>query len=289
MHSTLKEMHTDDPHDSLDFAPGIALLTPDDGIALLTPDEKPTHIESDFPVDATFRPAAVNELLGPGRPRLMGRPAVRGLTALLLTACIGGAAIAWHHNDTAKEMIAGLAPQLVPAASPPSEKPALSAQTAPPAAQVATANPAPPQPPPAAQPAPPSVAPAAATSPQSPQSQPTARDLASVRQEVEQLKASIEQLKASQQQIALEMAKTSEANKASEANASAQNPRPRISTPRTQSAAARSHRSTPPYPPTQAVAPYVPQQVEPQPQATAQPPADPELASVPRPPMPVRQ
>jgi hypothetical protein len=44
----------------------------------------------------------------------------------------------------------------------------------------------------------------------------------------------------------------------------------------------------PPVPP-QAAAPYVPRQAEPQPQFAAEPPqADPELSSVPRPPMPLR-
>jgi hypothetical protein len=46
---------------------------------------------------------------------LFDRPAVRGLTGLLLAACIGVAAIAWQspYNDAAKEIIATWMPQRV--------------------------------------------------------------------------------------------------------------------------------------------------------------------------------
>ena len=47
--------------------------------------------------------------------RTLGRPAVRGVTGLVLAACIGVAAIAWHspYGDAAKEMITRWAPQRV--------------------------------------------------------------------------------------------------------------------------------------------------------------------------------
>src|SRR5664279_4203451 len=136
-----------------------------------------------------------------------------------------------------------------------------------PAVEAATANAAPPQPAPVAQTAPEGVAPtAAAPSVESAQSlRPMAHDIASVGQEIEQLKASIEQLKASQQQMSRDIAKASE-----------QNLRLKISSPPPRSAAARARRPMPPLPPPQAAAPYVPRQPEPQPQATAQPQADPE-------------
>src|SRR5882724_5276217 len=59
----------------------------------------------------------------PGNRRLFGRPAVRGLTGLLLAACIGVAAIAWQssYGGAAKEIIARWAPQRVATSSPPLE------------------------------------------------------------------------------------------------------------------------------------------------------------------------
>jgi hypothetical protein len=269
-----------------------------------------THTGSDLPagppvppVDTTFRPAAVNHVLGPGHRRWIGGRALRGFTALLLAACIGVAAVAWQsRGDVAKQIIAKWAPQLVLNSLLPPEKPGPSAQPATPAVQAAAANAAPAQPAPLAQTAAEGVAPAAALSPDSARLlQSMARDLASVGQEIAQLKASIEQLKASQQQMSRDVAKASEAKaseaKASEVRASEQNLRPRVAALPPRSAAARARRPMPPYPPAQAAAapplpqaaaPYVPRQPEPQPQATAQPPAEPESSSVPRPPMPVR-
>src|ERR1019366_2768354 len=241
------------------------------------------------PVDTTFRPA-VNDVQVPGRQRAIGGRAARAFTAaLLLAACSGVAAIAWQsYGDAAKQMIAQWAPQRVLTSLLPLEKPALPAQPPPPAVEAATANAAPPQPAPVAQTAPEGVAPtAAAPSVESAQSlRSMAHDIASVGQEIEQLKASIEQLKASQQQMSRDIAKASE-----------QNLRPKISAPPPRSAAARARKPMSPLPPPQAAgaptlpqaaAPYVPRHPEPHPQATAPPQADPELASVPRPPMPIR-
>jgi hypothetical protein len=315
MHSTLKPKQTDDPHDVLVVAPDVALVAPADEelsnllrAAARQHSDPQTHTGSDFPagapvppVDTTFRPAAVNDVLVPGHRRSIGRPAVRVFIALLLAACIGVAAIAWQSDgDAAKQIIAKWAPQLVVTSSLPLEKPGLSAQPTPAAVQEAAATAAPPQPAPPAQTAPQGVAPAAAAlSPDSAQLlQSMARDLASAGQEIEQLKASIEQLKASQQQMSRDVAKASEQKNSSEQNkASEQSLRPRISALPPRPAAARARRPMPPFPPRQAAAaptlpqaaaPSVPRQSEPEPQATAQPPADPELSSVPRPPMPLR-
>src|SRR5207247_119385 len=173
------------------------------------------------PVDTTFRPAAVNDVLVPGRLRSIGTGAMRAFAAVLLATCIGVAGIAWEsYGDAAQQMIAQWAPRLALTSSLPPEKPALSAQPAPapPVVQADAATSAPPPPVPPAQTAAPGVAPsAAAESAQLLQSM--ARDLATVGQEIGQLKASIEQLKASQQQISRDIAKASEA-KASEAKAS---------------------------------------------------------------------
>jgi len=234
-------------------------------------------------VDTTFRPAAVNDVLAPGRLRSIGRGAMRAFAAVLLATCIGVAGIAWEsYGDAAQQMIAQWAPRLALTSSLPPEKPALSAQPAPPVVQAEAANPAPPQPLPPAQTAAPGVAPsAAAESAQLLQSM--ARDLATVGQEIGQLRASIEQLKASQQQISRDIAKASEA-KASETKASEPSLRPRIAAPLPRPAAAPARRPMPPPPPLAAAAPTSPQ-AEPPPQAAAQPQAQ-EL-SVPRPPMPL--
>jgi len=309
MHSTLKPKQTDDPHDIVVVAPDVVQVAPaDEELSNLLHDaarhlsDARTRTGSDVaagpavpPVDPTFRPSAVNDVPVPGHLRSIGRGAIRAFTALLLAACIGVAGIAWQSwGDAAQQMIANWAPQFALTSSLPPEKPGLSAQPAPSAVQAAAANPAPPQPAPSAQTAAEGVAPtAAAVSAESAQLlQSMARDLASVGQEIEQLKASIEQLKASQQQMSREIAKTSE--KASEAKASEQNPRPRISAPPPRSATAPARRPMPPPPPPQAAAPTLPQaaapsmprQGEPPPQATAQPQAE-QLSSVPRPPMPV--
>jgi hypothetical protein len=301
MHSTLNPKQNDDPHDVLVVAPDVVPVAPTDeelsklAHTLRHPSNPQTRTGSDLPagpmvppVDTTFRPA-VNDVQVPGRQRAIGGRAARAFTAaLLLAGCTGVAAIAWQsYGDAAKQMIAQWAPQRVLTSLLPLEKPALPAQPTPPAVEAATANAAPPQPAPVAQTAPEGVAPtAAAPSVESAQSlRSMAHDIASVGQEIEQLKASIEQLKASQQQMSRDIAKASE-----------QNLRPKISAPPPRSAAARARKPMPPLPPPQAAAahtlpqaaaPYVPRQPEPQPQAT-QPQADPELASVPRPPMPVR-
>jgi hypothetical protein len=304
MHSTLNPKPTDDPHDIVVVAPDDVRVAPaEEELSNLlrqaarhhSPQQ--THARSDLaagapvpPVDTTFRPAAEDVQI-PGQRGWIGRGVVRAFTALLLAACISVAGIAWQ-SDAAKKMIAKVATQLVVIASLAPEKSGPPAQPAAPAVAAADASAAAPQPTAPAQAAPKAVAPAAAApSADSAQFQSMARDLASAGQEIEQLKASIEQLKASQQQMSRDIAKSSE-NKSSE-----QNPRPRISALPPRPAAARARRPMPPYPPRQAAAvpalppaaaPYVPRQVEPPPQTTAPPLTDPELASVPRPPMPVR-
>jgi hypothetical protein len=311
MHSTLNPKPTDDPHDIVVVAPDDVRVAPaEEELSNLlrqaarhhSPQQ--THTGSDLPagppvppVDTTFRPAAENvQLLG--HRRSIARRALRALGALLLAMCIGVAGIAWQ-SDAAKKMIAKLATQLVVIASLSPERSGPPAQPAAPAVAAADASAAAPQPTAPAQSAPQAVAPAAAAlSADSAQLQSMARDLASAGQEIEQLKASIEQLKASQQQMSRDIAKASE-NRVSEQNkASEPNPRPRISALPPRPAAARARKPIAPYPlPQAAAAPalppaaapyYAPRQVEPPPQTTAPPLTDPELASVPRPPMPVR-
>jgi hypothetical protein len=328
MHSTLKPKEADDPHDVLVVGSDVVPVAPaneqlssvlHDAARHLADAQKPKESDtgSDLPagppvppvppVDITFRPAAVDDILG---RRSLGQRVIRAFTALLLAACIGVAAIAWQFGGgLTKKMIAKWVPQLVLTSSALQEKLGLSAPSAPPAVAQAEAEAAAPQ---AATPeaaasqaaapaqtAPESAAPAAAApAPETaPSLQSMARDLASLGQEVEQLKATIGQIKAGQQQMSLDIAKIS--SKASEPN-----PRPRMSTAPPRSAAARARKPVPPYPlPQAAAAPalppaaasypaaapyYAPRQPEPLPEATTQPRPDPELSSVPRPPMPVQ-
>jgi hypothetical protein len=324
MHSTLKPKQTDDPRDIVVVAPDAARVAPDparvapDPVAVAPADQELSSLlhdaarrlsqaqaraGSDAPaaaavptVDTTFRPAAVNDVLAPGRLRSIGRGAMRALAAVLLATCIGVAGIAWeHYGDAAQQLIAQWTPQLALTSSLPPEQPALPAQPAPSAVQADTATSAPPPPAPPAQAAAPIVAPGAAAMPaESAQLlQSMARDLAAVGQEINQLKASIEQLKASQQQISRDMAKASEAKaseaKTSEIKPSEPNLQPRIAAPLPRPAPARKPKpplaaATPPSP--QAAAPATSRQIEPPPQAAAQPQAQ-ELSPVPRPPMPL--
>ena len=311
MDSMLKSKLPDDPHDIPVVAPDAVRVVPDpirvapvdeapcDPIRDLIPGgslEPQIHAASDFsavpPVDTTFRSTAVNDL-SVLRRRSTGRRALRAVTAFLLTACIGGAAVAWNsHGDAVQQLVAEWAP-LFAKASPPPEKTGLPAQPALAAAEVDAIDPSAPQPAPQAPTAVEAVARAAVTpSPAQPSIETMARDLANAGQEIEALKASVEQLKASQQQL---VAMVSE--KASAPAARAKKPAP----PRPVAAVAPARLpppiSSPPLPPRQATsapplppapAPYASRQIEPLPPVAGETLADPELPSVPRPPMPLR-
>jgi len=313
---------TDDPHDVLVVAPGVAVMVPTDeelsklARSLRHPPFPQAPTEADLapaatvpPVDTTFRPAAVGDVAG--QPLTTGGKAARALAAaLVVAACTGGASIVWQsYGDAAETMIARLAPQrilaLLPLEKPaqPAQQPAsttvepTAANAEPAAAGTATEN--------TAQ----SVAPAAAAP--SVETAPSlgsmANELASARQEIEQLKATIEELKAGQQQMSRDMAKASDPKvspevRASEARMSEGRPselRPKTPAHPPRTAAARARKPMPMPPPLQqaatapalppAPAPYPPRQVAPPPpQTMGETLTDPELASVPRPPMPVR-
>jgi pyruvate/2-oxoglutarate dehydrogenase complex dihydrolipoamide acyltransferase (E2) component len=313
MQSTLISRPGDDPHDVVVVAPDAVRVAPaEDELSSLL--HQAARLRSDLQVragssvaagpavpevDTTFRPTAAGEV--PDNTWPMARRALRGLMALLLAACIGLAGIAWKaYGDVAKKQIAKWGTQIVLIASLSPDKPALSAQPAAPAAEPVAANAAPPPPAAPAESAAEAAAPAAASPDAAQQLQSMASDLASVSQQVEQLKASVAELKASQQQMSRDLAKASE-----------QNARPRIAALPPRPAVARARKPTPLVPPPQAaVAPplpqapapyqapvpyyvsrqpdYAPRQAEPQPQTTGESLTDPELSSVPRPPMPVR-
>ena len=327
---------TDDPHDVLVVAPGVAVMVPTDeelsklARSLRHPPYPQAPIESDPPpapaippVDTTFRPAAVGDVRMPGQPPTTGGKAARALAAtLVVAACTGGASIAWQsYGDAAEAMITRWAPQRVLALLP-LENPAPPAQQPATPAVEPTAGNAEPVPAEAAaentaQGVAPAAAAPAADAPQSLGSM--ANELASARQEIEQLKATIEDLKVSQQQISREMAKASDAKasdtkasdaRVSEAKVSSElrasearmpevrpsepNLRPKMPAHPPRTAAARARKpmplrqaaTAPMLPPPAA---YVPRQVAPPPpQTVGETLTDPELATVPRPPMPVR-
>jgi len=148
-----------------------------------------------------------------------GRPVLRGLVGLLLTAGICTAAFVWHsYGEAVRPMIAQWAPQLAAASSLPLETPKLAADTP----RVVQVDAAISQLPSSAQ-----TAAQDAGSPIPPETtqllQSMAHDLANMRQEIEQLKAGQEaltretagnaqQLKETQEQTARAIAAVSEQN-----------------------------------------------------------------------------
>src|SRR5712672_2767587 len=244
MQSTQNPQQVDphaDPHDDVLVARIDEELSKLAHDATRDPLDPQTHMGSDFsagaaipPVDTTFRPAAVNHVQAPRLRPSFGVRAMRGFVGFMLAVCIGVAGVVWQaYGDAAKQMIARWTPQLVATSSPPPENPGLPEQPNPPAVQANAAKAAPPQPAAAE-----GVAPAAAAPESAVLLESMARELASARQEIDQLKAS-------QEQMSREMAKSSEAKakayeakaslakasqiKASQTKASEQNLRPRIS------------------------------------------------------------
>src|SRR6266446_4701410 len=134
MHSTLKPKQTDDPHDIVVVAPDAVQVAPaDEELSSLLHDaarrlsQAQARAASDVPagaavppVDTTFRPAAVNDVLAPGRLRSIGRGAMRAFAAVLLATCIGVAGIAWqHYGDASQQIIGQWTPQLAVTSSLP--------------------------------------------------------------------------------------------------------------------------------------------------------------------------
>jgi cell division septum initiation protein DivIVA len=217
------------------------------------------------------------------QPSLGGR-AARGLTGLVLAACVFAGAIVSQssYGNTAKQIVASWAPRLVATASLPLNGAALPAQLSPHIAQAAAEQTAPPQPAPPPQSPPQDAAPTAA----SPSGELTqllqsmARDLATLGQGIEELKTrqeqlardnagAVEQLRASQDQMARAIATLSEARAAQgktsegktsetrtlDARASVQNARPKPAAPPLRQTATPAHRAAPAHPSPQATRP----------------------------------
>jgi hypothetical protein len=331
MQSSLKPKPADDPHDCVVIPPDAVRVAPsdaapsDDEISNLLRAAARQHSDAQTganpdqesavpPLDASFRPSAVNDDFAPGRRRV-----TRAIAAIVLAACIGGAAVAWQASGYAvKKLVGKWIPQFALTGSLALDKLGLTATSAPPPGGPAGADAAPAAPAPNAPPASdqgtaaqetatPAQAAAESTasntepSDSAPLLQSMARDLANARKEVEALKTSVAELKASQQQMARELAKASE--QSAHAKLTPPPARPAVTNARkpaaayvppayspTPAASAPPYRSSPAYSTTQAAAPpplpptaqpYVPRQVEPLP--------PPQAEGVPRPPMPVQQ
>src|SRR5258708_3428072 len=132
MHSTPNPKQTD-PRDIILVAPEDKDLSNLARDAMRYSSDPQTRMGSDFsagppipPVNMTFRPAAaVNNVQVPGDRPSIGRRAVRSFAGFLLTACIGGAGVAWQfYGDAAKRIIASWAPRFVLTSSPLLQNPA---------------------------------------------------------------------------------------------------------------------------------------------------------------------
>lgn len=300
MPSTLDSRN--DPHDVLEIAPDVVLVARAAAeFPSLAPDA--THGRSDRQPNMGSGSAA-----GPAMPKVDasfratdtsgGRAHggwARKVILALFALCSAVTAAAWnHYGDDAQAMVAGITPQIMPALKSwlPSEKPATASQAdaAPAAENTAAVQTAPPA---AAQPTDNATA-AAATSPdasgrddQLQLLQSTARDVASLTKQIEELKASVAELKTAQEQLSREKIRPPEP-RMSEARPA--EPRPtKLGAPPRPLGTLVQHRARPPaYP--QAQSAYVP---PPPPSAApvqiAPPPvASPDGDPVVRPPMPVR-
>ena len=302
-----------DPKDLPTLAPDVVVTRADHDVAKPDPGGKPaaSAVQKGAeaaagakapPVDTTFRATSTDPVKGEAR-KSFGRRLLRGVIGMILTACVAGAAMLWQsHSDVVRQIVTkSVAPIIVallsrkesPAVEEPSGSPVVQASvapaaSAPSASQNAADNPG---------------STAASPSPEAAQLlQSLARELANLRQDMEQMKAAIAELKASDDQMAREIVKASDraTDKALE-----QALRPKVSMaspPQSQPIAIPVRK--PPQPPvarpvqsrpvsaTPQAAAYVPRPSEsraatPPPQSAATPPMD--LSAPPRPPGSLRE
>jgi cytochrome c556 len=250
-------------------------------------------------VDATFRATSTDPVTGRAR-KSFGRRLLRGVIGMILTACVAGAAMLWQsHGDVVRQIVAkSVAPIVVallsrdesPAVEQPPGSAAVQASvvaggSAPSTSQSATDN---------------TGSTGASAAPEATQLlQSLARELSSLRQDLEQMKAAIAELKSSDDLMAREIAKVSD--KATD-KALEQALRPRVSmiSPPPAQPVAMPARKPPPQvarpvqPRPVSAAPqvaYVPRPSEsraaPPPQSAAAPPMN--LSAPPRPPGSLRE
>lgn len=309
----LELQHADphaDPHDAIvaqlrELAPRIVHAPSKDHAPSevnVTPAAAPEPASEPLPSAAPLNDN-VGDILNPA-PR--GKLA-RGVVGLIVCAGIATAA-AWHsYGDEAKQRLSHLVPQLLAGttASTQSADAAESQNTTP---QIATSEPAA-EPPPAQDAAAPTLAePATAASTPAAETPPTpaaptpelAQSIETMAREIASLKQTVEQLQAGQQQLSRDVAKAAEhetrRKPAAQAAKPAAAPRPqRASTP-APAPAIRSVQpaSTQAYPQGQTYPQSYPQReayippAPPQQSAPSQLPPPPGDTSVPRPPMPLR-
>jgi hypothetical protein len=231
-------------------------------------------------LDATLRPADLNnDPLPTDRPSL-GTRTSRSLARFLVTACIGVAAtLAWQsYGATARQMIANSVPQLswlllLPAMNQPSDREIAVEQPSPPAVQASAPQAASAQ---AGAVAP--TASAASTAPTTPS--PELQQLATMAHDLAAVRQSVEQLAAGQEQMARDIAKLQTAEQDIRRRISALPP----------AAATTAHKPVPPPQPAlqSSVAPLPPALPEPAPPSSAAPLPPAPLEPPSRPPMPVR-
>jgi hypothetical protein len=233
-------------------------------------------------LDATLRPADLNnDPLATDRPSL-GRRTSRSLARFLVTACIGVAAtLAWQsYGGTAKQMIANSAPQLswllsLPAMNLPSGREIAVEQPSPPAVQASAPQAASAQ---AGAVAPTASEPAASTAPTAPS--PDLQQLATMAHDLAAVRQSVEQLAAGQEQMARDIAKLHAVGQGQDIRRRTALPPP--------AAAITAHKPVPPpLPAPQSSTAPLPPPPEGAPQSSAAP-LLPAPSEPPRPPMPVR-
>lgn len=287
------DSQTDDPHDVIvaqlrDLAPRLA---PDpSGLNVLSP------VSPEPAVEPLLRADPLNDNTADIRnltPRTGGR---RGTILVIVCAGIAAAAAWYSYGGEARQRVSDLVLQLIPGAVAPAQSAAEPQNTAPQAAaSQPAADPAPAQE--AAETAPtpqPATAPATAAV-DAPPAQGVVppeitQSIESMTREIASLKQTVEQLQAGQAQLSRDVAKATEHEARRKLTTQASKPAP----PRPQRAPAVAQQSPTPYsPPTYS-------QRQPYPQGTAQreayipPPAPTQLppqpgdTSVPRPPMPLR-
>jgi hypothetical protein len=233
-------------------------------------------------LDATLRPADLNNNPSPTDRPSLSRRTSRSLARFLVMACVGAAAtLVWQsYGGTAKQMIANSAPQLswllsLPAMNPPSGREIAVEQPSPPAVQASAPQAESAQ---AGAVAPTAPETAASTAPTAPF--PEVQQLATMAHDLAAVRQSVEQLAAGQEQMARDIAKLQTAGQDIRRRISALPP----------AAATTAHKPVPPPQPAlqSSVAPLPPAPPEPAPPSSAAPlpPAPPEPPS--RPPMPVR-
>lgn len=295
------DSQTDDPHDVIaaqlrDLAPR---LNQDHSEVTITPKPAPEPASEPLLVDAPLNDN-IGDIRAPVSRAGFGR-GVKRLGLIVSAGCV--MAVAWHsYGDAAKQKFSGLVPPLLVGASAPAQDAESAEQrdTASPAAESQQAAPASAPETVAAAPVAPSE-PATAPSTQAAEAPPAqaelslelAKSVETMAREIASLKETVEQLQAGQRQLSRDVAKATEqtAHRKPVAGAKpAPSPRPQPSP------AAVSRTYAPPPPQTYPQGPAYPQRAAqrdaytppPAPAPTQQLPPPPGDTSVPRPPMPLR-